>query len=243
MTTLSDVRKMRRQDILKLNKDVLADCIISSSDNEALSRVEQNVNNMTLQIENLKQLVINNENNHEAKLRDMQSRIDKQGEILMKQQLYLEGVDRKERETNLIVLGVPEEGVAVDGAESDNDKLDKIWEKVNDESTRVFAKRLGNVAQHGRKRPILVRVRTRVDRDSVLSKAKDLKEAGETFKTIYIKKDVHPAVRKEWARLREAEKLEKDKPENRGTIIRLDTRERKLYKDDVVIDSWTPHPF
>ena len=243
MTTLSDVRKMRRQDILKLNKDVLADCIISSSDNEALSRVEQNVNNMTLQIENLKQLVINNENNHEAKLRDMQSRIDKQGEILMKQQLYLEGVDRKERETNLIVLGVPEEGVAVDGAESDNDKLDKIWEKVNDESTRVFAKRLGNVAQHGRKRPILVRVRTRVDRDSVLSKAKDLKEAGETFKTIYIKKDVHPAVRKEWARLREAEKLEKEKPENQGITIPLDTRERKLYKDDVVIDSWTPHPF
>ena len=107
----------------------------------------------------------------------------------------------------------------------------------------MCAKRLGNTAQHGRKRPILVRVRTRGDRDSVLSKAKDLKGAGDTFKTIYIKKDVHPAVRKEWARLSEAEKLEKEKPENQGVTIRLDTRERKLYKDDVVIDSWTPHPF
>ena len=60
---------------------------------------------------------------------------------------------------------------------------------------------------------------------------------------IYIKKDVHPAVRKEWARLREAERLEKEKPENNGATIRLDTRERKLYRDDTVIDSWTPHPF
>ena len=86
----------------------------------------------------------------------------------------------------MIVLGVPEEGEAVDGANTDNEKLDKIWEKVNDDSMRVCAKRLGNTAQHGRKRPILVRVRTRGDRDSVLSKAKDLKGAGDTFKTIYI---------------------------------------------------------
>ena len=46
MTTLSDLRNMRKQDIIKFNKDVLAECILASSDNEALRRVEENVNNM-----------------------------------------------------------------------------------------------------------------------------------------------------------------------------------------------------
>ena len=50
-------------------------------------------------------------------------------------------------------------------------------------------------------------------------------------------------VRKEWNRLREVEKLEKSRPENQHVTIRLDTKERKLYRNDIVIDSWNPHPF
>ena len=173
----------------------------------------------------------------------MQVKIDKQSEIIMKQQLYLEAADRKDRETNLIVLGVPEDGTVIDGANNDNEKLDKIWGKVNDQSVRIFSKRLGKTIQTGKMRPILVRVTSKEVRDNLLEKTKELKDAGEVYKKIYIKKDVHPAVRKEWARLRESERLEKEKPENNGATIRLDTRERKLYRDDTVIDSWTPHPF
>ena len=55
-----------------------------------------------------------------------------------------------------------------------------------------------------------------------------------------MKKDVHPSVRNEWKRLRDAERTEKDRPENVGCVIRLDVRERKLYRDDVVIDKWNP---
>ena len=180
---------------------------------------------------------------NEDKMNAMQVKIDKQSEIIMKQQLYLEAADRKERETNSIILGVPVNGTPVDGANNDNEKLAKIWDKVNDQSDRVSSKRLGRTIQTGKTRPILVRVISREVRDTVLEKTKELKDAGEVYKKIYIKKDVHPAVRKEWNRLREAEKLEKEKPVNSGVEIRLDTRERKLYRDGVVIDSWTPHPF
>ena len=50
-------------------------------------------------------------------------------------------------------------------------------------------------------------------------------------------------MRREWKRLYDAEKTEKDCPDNEGLIIRLDTKTRKLYKGDVIIDSWKPHNF
>ncbi len=58
-----------------------------------------------------------------------------------------------------------------------------------------------------------------------------------------MKKDVHPSVRKEWRRLPDVEAAEKAKPENVGCVIRLDTRERKVYKDDTVIDAWNAQFF
>ena len=85
--------------------------------------------------------------------------------------------------------------------------------------------------------------RSKEIKDNVLDKAKILKDAGTLYERIYIKKDQHPEVRKEWKRLREAEENEKKRPENQHAIIRLDARQRKLYRDDVVIDSWNPHPF
>ena len=90
----------------------------------------------------------------------------------------------------------------------------------------------------GRKRPILVIMETKEAKDRVLDRAKHLKEAGDDYKMIYIKKDQHPSVRAEWRRLHDVEKAEKERPENRGCEIRLDRRERKIYRDGEVIDGW-----
>ena len=49
-------------------------------------------------------------------------------------------------------------------------------------------------------------------------KSSDLQE---NYKKIYIKKDSHPEVRKEWKRLRDAEDAEKSKSVNAGCNIRL----------------------
>ena len=84
---------------------------------------------------------------------------------------------------------------------------------------------------------------SKTSRDKILAKAKKLKEAGVIYDKIYMKKDVHPSVRNDWKRLRDVEKREKEKPEITGCNILLDTKERKLYRDGIVIDCWNPHPF
>ncbi|MPC45999.1 hypothetical protein E2C01_039706 [Portunus trituberculatus] len=63
---------------------------------------------------------------------------------------------------------------------------------------------------------MLITVASRDDRDDVLDRAKRLKDRTDTYKKIYIKKDVHQSVRDKWRRLREAEKKEKEKPEKVG---------------------------
>ena len=105
------------------------------------------------------------------------------------------------------------------------------------------ARRLGGSASNAdgtpRRRAILVTVANRDERDMVLGKAKTLKTSGDVYSKIYIKKDVHIIVRNEWKRLRDAEKTEKERPENVGCNIYLNTREHQLYKDGEVIDKWS----
>ena len=72
----------------------------------------------------------------------------------------------------------------------------------------------------------------------MLDNANKLKTSGVMYSKIFIKKDTHPSIRAEWKRLRDAEKTEKERPENVGCNIHLNTRERHLYKDGEVIDRW-----
>lgn len=57
-------------------------------------------------------------------------------------------------------------------------------------------------------------MKSREARDKILLKAKQLKQAGGAYTKIYIEKDVHSSIKAEWRRLREAEKREKERPEN-----------------------------
>lgn len=137
-------------------------------------------------------------------------------------------LDRRDREMNVVVLGLPEEGEALDGATTDTDKLNRLWEKIGVGNVQCPSRRLGVMADGQRRnRPLLLTIRDRETRSQVLAGAKHLKTSGERYSKIYVKKDVHPGVRKEWRRLREAEEREKERPENAGCNIRLNTKERK----------------
>ena len=154
-------------------------------------------------------------------------------------------IDRKERESNIVVLGLPDEGEALDGAVTDTEKLGKIWGKIDVGSVECHQRRLGQgganeVNGRTRRRPLLLTIQDKEVRARILANAKHLKTAGERYSRIYVKKDIHPSVRKEWQRLREVEAREKERPENLGRDIKLDTRQRKLYCDGDVIDSWNP---
>ncbi|MPC60093.1 hypothetical protein E2C01_054130 [Portunus trituberculatus] len=101
-------------------------------------------------------------------------------------------------------------------------KLNKIWSELEE--------------------PFNIESCRRQVRDKVHGKTSKLKDSGAPYERVFVKRDVHPSVRNEWKRLRDAEAAERAKPQNTGCVIKLDTRARKLYRD-VIIDSWRQASF
>ena len=114
------------------------------------------------------------------------------------QQSMVENLDRKNRESHIIITGVLEDQ-SLDGSDNDDDKCKKILDKIGcseDAGAVKSVRRLGKA--ENKKRPMLV-VGTNVEwRNKVIDNAKKLKTTGNTYKDIIIKKYVHPAVRREW---------------------------------------------
>ena len=174
---------------------------------------------------------ITNQSNEHEKIKD----------TLELQQSMVENLDRKNREAHIIITGVQEDQ-SLDGADNDEDKWKKIFDKMggSEDATSVKSvRRLGK--PENKKRPMLV-IGTNVEwRNKVIENAKNLKKAGNSYKEIMIKKDVHPAVRREWWRLHTTKESEEKRPENVGHIISIDYKRRVVLRDDVVIDKWSPN--
>ena len=88
-----------------------------------------------------------------------------------------------------------------------------------------------------------VTLRQKQKRQQIIQDAKKLKDCGETFKQIYINKDTHPAIRKEFLRMRNVVKTESAKPENEGRTVEYDHKSRTVTIDGVIIDRYNPHFF
>lgn len=131
------------------------------------------------------------------KVLDLQNQVEKQAETMGRQQRYLEGLDGKERENNIVLLGVPDYQESLDGATSDEAKVRKVLEMAGASGSPRAVRRLGTGDGGQRRRPMLVTLASRDERDIVLDKAKRLKTCEDPYKSIYIKKDVHPSVRAE----------------------------------------------
>lgn len=244
--SLADLRKIPRTQLKSITKDELIDSILSASDADVgvVARLEERLLSIATELSEIRRSITVSERDIGRRLAEMEEKIGKQADIIMQQQLFMEKMDRKERETNLVVLGVPDEQTVLEGATNDDDKLGKVWDVLEVDTEIRSHRRLGRLDPgNTRSRPILVTVATKEARDRVLEKTSRLKDRRGAFGKIYIKKDVHPAVREEWKRLRAAEIAEKERPENQGCTIRLDVRERKLYRNGVVIDGWNPHSF
>ncbi len=240
---LSELRKIPRGQLARINKDELIDSILAAQDTEEspmLKAMDAKLSNVMAEVAELKAAVTSPDSFITRKFKEMEGKISKQAEIISQQQRFLEVLDRREREDNVVVLGLPDESEALEGAVTDVDKMNRVWDKMGVPRVACQHRRLGTQGNNNRKRPLLLTIRDKELRSRVLSNAKNLKTAGESYSRIYVKKDVHPGVRKEWERLREAERREKERPENVGCEVKLDTRERKLYRDGEVIDGWNP---
>lgn len=242
LTSPETIRRMSIQERDKLSKSdlkkALATLISDQSADQGLvgRKLDAILNEMKeMRADNLKE-------------RQRMSKLEERVEILEKvckqQQLFLEQVDAKERERNVIMLGIPEDD------QSDEKKVEKILSSIGtpEDKKDMFVKRLGSIsanmprgaAGNRRHRPVHVQLSTREKRDNVLRNAKKLKEGTEDERKIYIKKDLHPGVRKELDRLRRAEREERNKPENAGKTITYDHKQRILLCDGQVIDRYQP---
>ena len=159
------------------------------------------------------------------------------------QQSFLEILDQRQRANNFVITGLPE-GVPFDEKESDEEKIDLVLDKmgVKESAGPYTARRISNIAPD-KIRPILVCVSSESTRNEVTKQASTLKRAGESYARIRVKKDTHPAVRREWMRLFDAAEAEKAKPENVGHSITVDKKNRQLMRDTVIIDNWKPSFF
>ena len=140
----------------------------------------------------------------------------------------------------MIFLGIKEDEAA------DEDKVAqvlqqlKITEKVEVQKTdRLGKRRVTEGEEVVHKRPLLVTVKSKLMRNNVLKNAKNLKDVGDSWlKTVFIKADEHPEIRKEMKRLNEVFKLEKAKAENTGLEVKFDRKARKITRNGDVIDSF-----
>ena len=183
--------------------------------------------------------------NKEETDRQMQQ-LKEGNEMLMRtisqQQCFLEEIDADRRSCNLIVLGVSEDQPVT----KDCDKISMIFNKLELPGPTPIKsmQRLGKkLPTNTRPRPIKVVLENAYDRQLILSNAKKLNDMTGALKAARLKKDVHPAIRREFGRLIEVEKKEKEKAENAGRTVAFDHLRRVVTVDGEVIDSFKPSFF
>jgi hypothetical protein len=173
--------------------------------------------------------------NLEKDVRKLQEDNKKCHDIIINQQRFMEMIDSRERGKNVIITGVKENRDEL--GDNDSEKVQSLFNKIGQVITpqALEIKRLGRPNDRN-KRPMLVCLPDKGMRKSILEKAKALHEEEEPYKRAYIKKDMHPAVRREFDRLNKVHKEEKDKPGNAGKNIVYDHKRREITCDGLVID-------
>ncbi len=128
-----------------------------------------------------------------------------------------------------------------ESANNDDDKVILILRKIGyDHMVPLHITRLGAPAPDKTRRPIKVIVASTQTRKNILNDTRKLKQAGDAFSKIYVKKDTHPGIRKEMGRIQASEKREKEKPENQGCEVKYDQASRTLTVDGTIVDCYNP---
>ena len=159
--------------------------------------------------------------------------------ILLSHQKMLESILSKERQNNIIITGVAET------EEEDVKTVQTIFTHIkpdyidNVETIEMDIERIGDVEIARKPRPLKVNVKRSKLRNEICANARKLK-GKEGYDEIYVKKDTHPAIRTENARIYKLIKEEKGKPINEGCNFFFDWKNRVVTKDGLVIDKFNP---
>lgn len=203
--------------------------VISKVINDELSDVKGNVdklkegmNELTqqkLQIELLKQRC----DIYEENIATLKSTI-------ANQQKSLNTIDSNERVKNLIISGLNEEDIIEgdDVYKSDEEKVAALFRVIgttlpNNCTLTRLGKRNDRYA-----RIIKLNVQNRLNRDNILKKTRDLKNANDIWKSVYLKKDLHPAIIHENRRIHKKLNILKSLDENKEKDVRLERGKLKV---------------
>ena len=173
-------------------------------------------------------------------------------QIVEAQQRAMEGIEARERAKHVIITGVKEAvGDITAKAKADEKEVEDIL--IATQSPGVVPAKISRLGKprepteefpNPSPRPILVTTNTALEAKCVVDGAKNLRNAGDKYKKVFVKREQHPLVRKEWNRLRAVLKRERDAPINAGHEIMIDYKKKEIRRDDnLIIDSFqSPFP-
>ncbi len=102
---LSELRKLPRNQLIKINKDDIIDSILAAGEeNDELAKINKRFDEVMNEMQTMKTMITSPDSQINKNYAELKSRVDKQAEIISKQQHFLEMLDRKEREANFVYL-------------------------------------------------------------------------------------------------------------------------------------------
>ena len=243
-----------KEEIAGLHKDVESIRAHSTINEDVMKRIEKlETNQATNNNGTSDNDAMNSISERITKLEEMTNKHEQLEKCVLQQQKYIESLENIRRAKNMVAYGVTEgdmEHINADGEtaslQNDIDKIRYVLTLLEKGDTNIVSTtRLGktDATTTGRPRPILVTLDTTNDRNSVLSAARKLKDGPPTVKKIFLKKDLHPAIRREYDRLKKAEKEEREKAENQGRDVKYNSDNRTITIDGVVVDTFNPQYF
>ena len=225
--------------LAKKKKDELVDDILALANNDsscsgevALHRKLDTMTQLLVQIQKEVQTV-------KEENKSLRRDVENLTATVTSQQRYLEQLDSRERACNLIVLGITEDGTP------DQEKVGDLFDELecSQEAGSFTVQRLKkkNAPAGNTPPPLLVKLKSSQARKTILNNREKIDDQG-NYSGVKMKRDQHPAIRREWGRLHDVFRAEQSKPENTGRDIIFDRQNRKIVdKNGEIIDMWQPN--
>ena len=130
--SLRELKKLQRHQFNKVTKEELIDAILTGGDDGTTlaARQDEKLDRIMEELTDMRRMMVAAQEESKARITELENTVKKQSEIIMQHQLFLEQLDRQKRETNLVLFGMPDDQLALDGATTEDARIIKVWSAV-----------------------------------------------------------------------------------------------------------------
>lgn len=159
-------------------------------------------------------------------------------DVIVKQQEYIERIEKEKRECNLIFSGIPEKEVTFhhELLSDDTEKVEALGQEIIESFSSSMIASCSRLGRNGDKRPLLVKFYNTNVAKTILYQQKVLRDNHEcknSFGTIYANRDLPTLSRLEERRIRQHMKSIKEKATPNSKIY---LKHGKLFVDREIVD-------